>query len=189
MPLPTVTDAKGYLRVDLPNEDPLFTILLARAKAGIETLLGYAMTAVALTHVDYDRRYPSNELQLPGPFLATGPAPVVTDVNGTVVDPTTYSLDFRQGKIRSKYGGPIFSIGPYSVLATIGLSAHPDYDARLETVASSAILDFVAHLYENRNPMIGDDLGQGINSATPAVPPRIISDLMVLPCTRGLLVV
>jgi uncharacterized phiE125 gp8 family phage protein len=187
MPLPTVTDAKAYLRVDLPTEDPQFTLLLARAKASIEGLLGYGITAAAVTFVAFGRRFSSNELQLPGPFAAS-PAPVVTDVDGVIVDPATYVLDSQAGKIRAKYDDYIFTSSQYTVVATIGLSAHPDYDARLEAVASSAILDLVAHLYENRFPGMSAEGGGGVSLTPDAIPARIISDLMALPCTRGLLV-
>jgi hypothetical protein len=182
MALPTVQDARNYLRVDWTTEDPLFTSLLARARGSIEALLGYSMTAVPVTYVDYGREAAS-EIQLPGPFLTAGPAPVVTDVNGTVVDATTYILDNRIGKIRSRFGGSIFSAGPYTVVATIGLSAHPDY-AQLEAVATTAILDLVAHLYEQRNP----SEGLLVETANVAIPPRIMGDLLLLPCTRGLVV-
>lgn len=180
MALPTLQDAKDYLRVDLETEDALLTALLARARATVETYLGYPLIAVPYTYVSYSRRIADTEIQLPGPFLATGPTPVFTDVNGVTVDASTYILDGRAGRIRAIYGG-LFAASPYTVVATIGLSAHPDYATRLEALASTSILDLVSHWYENRNPMIGDDIGQGVNSTTPAIPQRILSDIMMLP--------
>ena len=183
MALPTVTDAKNYLRVEWTTEDPLFTSLLAQAQGSIETMIGYALVAVPISYIDDYSRDAAQEIQLPGPFLTTGPAPVVTDVNGIVVDPTTYLLDNRSGKIRAKFSGWIFNAGPYTTVATIGLSAHPDYAARLEAVVSTAILDLVAHLYEQRNP----SEGLLVETVNVAIPPRIMSDILLLPCTRGLL--
>ena len=195
MALPTLQDAKDLLRVDLTTEDALITTLLGRAKGSIETLLGYALTAAQVTYVDFSRDYVSTEIQLPGPF-ALNPAPVVTDLEGVVVVATTYLLDNRNGKIRAKYapgqgyGYPsgLFRACPYTVVATIGLSAHPDYAASLEAVASSAILNLVAHLYENRNPAMLSEGVAGVTLTPDAIPPRILSDLMALPCTSGLLV-
>lgn len=181
MALPTVQDAKSYLRVEWATEDPLFTSLLARAQGSIEAVLGYAMTAVAVTWADYGRDYVSSWIQLPGPF-ALSPAPVVTDVDGTVVDATSYALDQRSGKIRAKYNDGLFTSSQYTVVATIGLSAHPDY-AALEAVATTAILDLVAHLYEQRNP----SEGLLVETVNVAIPPRIMSDIMLLPCTRRLI--
>lgn len=194
MALPTLQDAKDYLRIVTSDEDSSLTSLLARCKATIETRIGYPMTAYSITYTEYTNyygypgyRYSGNEIQLPGPY-ALSPAPVITDGNGVAIDTTTYLLDNRSGKIRSKWGGRIFVSGPYTITATVGLSAHPDYAVRLEAVASSAILDFVAHLYENRNPMIADEQGAGVGADSPAIPPRILGDLMALPCTRGLIV-
>lgn len=201
MALPTPLDAKLYCRIETADEDVLVSQLLARAKATVEWYIGYPMTAVATTYVNTDvslpgfstapYRYSVAELQLPGPFLLTAPAPIVTDVNGTVVDPTTYVLDNREGRIRSKDGSAIFGSLPYTVVATIGLSAHPDYAARLEAVASIAILDLVAHLYQNRNPAViseSDEGGSSQSLSPDAIPPRIRQDLWMLPCTRGLIV-
>ena len=73
-----------------------------------------------------------------------------------------------------------------TVFVTIGLSAHPDYATRLEAVASTAILDLVSHLYENRQP-VGASEGLLAETVNVAIPPRIQSDLMLLPCARGLI--
>lgn len=178
MALPTLQDAKDFLRVVATDEDALVTAFLARAKAKIETLLGYPMTAAARTIVFYGREYSDDVIQLPGPFLATGPAPVFTDTGGVVVEATSYVLDVRAGKIRASFGG-YFGPGPYTVVATIGLTAHPDYAGSLEAVASTAILDLVAHYYENRNPSLSSESGE--SHQPDAIPPRIVSDLMLLP--------
>ena len=187
MGLPTVTDAKAYCRIETADEDIIVSQLLARAKAAVETFMGYPLTAAAQTYVTYGDRFASSELQLPGPFLSS-PTPTVTDVNGTVVDTTTYVLDNRSGKIRSKFGDVIFGSVPYTIVATVGLSAHPDYSSRFEAVASTAILDLVAHWYQNRDPNVssGQDEGggsfgmSGIGHVDP-IPPRVIQSLLLLP--------
>jgi len=186
MPLPTVADAKGYLRKETDDEDVLIGQLLARARTKLEGLIGYAFTAVQRTYVDYNGPNASI-LQLPGPF-ALSPAPVVTDVNGVTISSTTYLLDQVGGKIRGK-SGMTLGAWPLTVVATIGLSAHPDYAAKYETFASLLILDLVAHYYQNRNPAVisQSDEGGASESLTPdSIPPRIVQDILTLPCTVGL---
>lgn len=177
MALPTLQDAKDYLRIDTTAEDGLVTALLARAKASIETWLGYPIIAASRTVVTYDRLTSDTWISLPGPF-ASSPTPVFTDTGGVTVDTSSYVLDGRSGKVRASYNGH-FGPGPYTVTATIGLSAHPDYAIRLESIASTAILDLVSHYYENRNPAITADSGSTFSFD--GIPPRIQSDLMLLP--------
>lgn len=191
MALPTLQDAKDYLRIDTTDEDALLTALLARSKSAIEVLIGYGMAASSVTFTDYGRVTASPWIQLPGPF-ALSPAPVVTDVDGAVVDATTYTLDQRAGKIRAKYNGngissragAIFCSSQYTVVATIGLSAHPDYAIRLESVASSAILDLTAHYYENRYPGISAEGNGGVSLNPDALPQRIQEAVISLPCVQ-----
>lgn len=183
MALPTFADAKRHLRIEHADEDQYVTQLVAYAKAVIERAIGYPFVAVEQTFTDYAERY-AEFLQLPGPFALATP-PVVTDVNGGVIDSSMYILDARGGKIRAPRGSSLASGRPYTVVATIGLSAHPDA-ATLEAVASAAILDLVSHLYQNRNPAIeseSDEGGGSVSLSPEAIPPRIWQSLMLLPCT------
>lgn len=190
--LPTLQDAKQLLRIEHADEDTLVQQLLSRAKADIETFLGYALTAVQTTHVDYTERdnYGVQPvLTMPGPFKTAAPAPVVTDVNGSTVDAANYYLDDRGLKIRAKPGYS-FPARPYTIVATIGLSAHPDYAARYELVAATAILDLVAHRYWNRNPGVRTETDEGGGSKAyrdEAIPPEIINQIMMLPGASGML--
>lgn len=194
MPLPTFADAKLYLRIEDSDEDQLVTQLVARAKAQIETFIGYPFTAVEKTFVEYRAgcALGGDFIQLPGPF-ALSPAPAVTDPSGGVIDTTSYVLDPAAGKIRAKDRG-YFGSRPITVVATIGLSAHPDYASRLEAVASIAIIDLVADLYQNRNPNVSSSQDEGGGSFAmsgighvDSIPPRVMQSIMILPCTAGLL--
>lgn len=195
MPLPTVADAKAYLRIDadIADEDTLVLKLLTRSQGDIERFLGYALTAVARTHVNYSERDNYGvqpELTLPGPFETTTPVPVVTDRDGTTVDATTYYLDDRGLRLLAK-AGYSFPTRPYTIVATIGLSAHPDYTAILEAVASEAILEFVAYRYHNRNPAIvqeSDEGGGARTLSTSPIPPRVLQSLLMLPGAEALLI-
>lgn len=186
MPLPVVSDCKSFLGIEDSGSDTLLTSLLARAIAAIETKLGYPLTAASRAYVDYEERdnYGVQPvLGLPGPFAAD---PAVVDVNGTAVSATTYDQDRRGGRILAKIGYS-FPTRPYTITATIGLSAHPDYAARLEAAISAAIVDLVAHYYLNRNPSAQSesDEGGGAKSVlADEIPPRIMSVLWDMPCQR-----
>lgn len=193
MALPTTNDAKSYLRIETADEDTLVGQLLARALASIEGFLGYAMTAVERVHVDYDERDNYGvqpRLHLPGPFKTEDPAPVVENADGDVVDAANYYLDPRNLRILARPYAR-FRNRPYSITATIGLSAHPDYASRYEAIATIAILDLVSHLYFIRNPAIvsESDEGGGTRTLTPdEIPPRIRADLMQLPGAAGMVI-
>lgn len=190
MALPTIDDANKYLRIEHADEDVLVTQFLARAKGTIETFIGYPLTAAALTHIDYaeyDNYGVRPQLQLPGPFKTSSPAPVVTDRDGATVDASTYDLDPRGCRILAKLGYD-FCVRPYSIAATIGLSAHPDYASRLEPVVSVAILEFVAHWYLHRDPSMssetdesGATIGMGGIGAQEPLPGRIAQQIRLLP--------
>lgn len=191
MALATITDAKAYLRINGTAEDTVLTFLLARAKASIERTLGYALTAGSRTHIDYDERNNDVEpsvLRLPGPFAVSGSAPVVTARDGEEIDAESYYLDPRAGLLRGK-DGYRFCARPYTIVATIGLSAHPDYAAILESIANGAILDLVAHLHLRRDPSVAaetDEGGralsmEGLTEGQPPLPRRVREALTLLP--------
>lgn len=191
MPLPTVADAKSYLRIEHADEDVLVGKLLARAQAAIEAFLCYPFVAAERTFVEYGPGYRPDFIQLPGPF-ALSPAPVVTGPTGSVIASTSYVLDQRGGKIRANTGG-FFGTRPITVVATIGLSAHPDYAVKYEALAGMAVLDLVAHKYQNRNPGIASESDEGGGSVNMGgigsqdmIPPPIVQDILLLPCTVGL---
>jgi hypothetical protein len=188
--LPTKDDAKAYLRLEHDDEDTVVLRLLAGAKADIENILGYALTAVARTHIDYDEgdTYGHvSQLALPGPFKTSSPAPVVTDRDGATVDAASYYLDDRGLRLLARPGFA-FRHRPYSIVATVGLSAHPDYSSRLEAIASTAILELVAHRHLNRNPGMssetdegGGAIGMGGIGAQEPIPGRIMNLILSLP--------
>lgn len=186
MPLPTRDDCKEFLRVEVDDEDSLIARLLASAKARVEGAMGYPMAAAAQSVQDLKRTaswIPTDELELGGPFKTAGPAPIVTDRDGSVVDASCYTLDPKRGKIVAKYWYS-FALGPYTITADIGLSAHPDYASQLEAIASSAILQMTAHLYLNRNPGVAnemDEVGGAVSYRVDGIPPAVMQDLMLLP--------
>lgn len=168
MPLPTLTNAKNYLRIQTGAEDVVLTALLARAQAMVETFIGVRLVAATETMTDWTtdsgRAYGApSRLQLPRyPFAITAPVPTVTDTNAATVDPTTYVLDGRTGQIRGT-PGITFANGPYAITASVGWSTHPDYVNQYEALAGAAILDIVADLYQRRNPGAASEAEQGVS--------------------------
>jgi uncharacterized phiE125 gp8 family phage protein len=178
MSLPTLADAKTYLRIQTTAEDAAVTGLLARALAIVETSIGVRLVAAIETVTDWTtdavRAWSApTRLQLPRYPVALTPAPVVVDTNGTTVDAATYVVDGRIGQIRAK-PGTVFNNGPYAITATIGWSTHPDYATRLEALAAAAILDVVADLYQRRNPgaVAEYEGGAGATYGSAALPAR-----------------
>lgn len=156
MALPTLNDAKAVLRVQTKAEDALIGQFLTRAQAIVETYIGVPIIAVADTLTDWTtdavRAYGHvTRLYLPRYPVATTPAPVLTDVDGNVILASTYVVDPRSGAIRATAGNA-FDNGPFTIVATVGLSAHPNYTTTIESVVAQAILDLVADLYFRRNP-------------------------------------
>lgn len=195
MALATIGDCKNFVRKETTDEDAsFFTPQLARVKAAIERELGYLLTGAARTHVDYNERdnHGSNPvLTLPGPFKTSGPAPVVTDVDGSTVNSADYSLDTRGMMLRAK-AGVSFTNRPYTIVATIGLDQHPDYSANLESIVNQAIVEFVAYLYKNRTPGVSsfsEEGGGAVVYEGNGIPTRIPAGVMewidLLPGRRG----
>lgn len=193
MALPTTEDIKLYLRDEHAEDDVLLEQMRLRAIADIEGLIGYALVAVSRTHVDYaecDNYGVQPRITMPGPFKTSGPAPIVTDREGTTIAASQYYLDGRGMRILAK-AGYSFPTRPYTVVADVGLSAHPDYPTSLEAVASTAIIEIVAHRYLNRNPATAQESNEGGGSKylgveAPHIPARIVQNLLLLPLPRGM---
>jgi hypothetical protein len=156
MALPTVADLKAYCRIETTAEDALLTALLARAVFLWESLCGgLPITARTFEYVDD----PLDGYPGPAPdvrradtlLLPTRPVAVtsVEDLDGTVVDPSTYRVYPSRGRI-SAVAGEEFIRGPYTITYQAGLSLYPDYATAIEPVVSSAILDLAADLYWRR---------------------------------------
>lgn len=187
MALPTSTDCKSYLGIEDSSHDTLIGNLLTRAKAFVESHIGYPLTAASRTMTlyeggDVNQWTPRDSIVLPGP-IATSPAPTLTDADGDTVPTTEYTVDSRFGMLRSAIDHT-FASGPYTLVGTIGLSAHPDYSSRHEPLVSQGIIEIVAHWFQNRNPAASSESDEGGNSVAireGAIPLRILETLDRLP--------
>lgn len=148
MALPTVNDLKGYLRIETSAEDTLLGALLARARAQVEVWLDVPITATNVVTID---RATAISGMVPTSLVCNQrPANVVsvTDTNGVAV--TDYTVNAASGVIYASEGGS-FPYGPYTIVASTGLSLRGDY-ARIEPALSQCILDLAADLYQKRTP-------------------------------------
>lgn len=183
MTLPTLADAKAALRIQTTAEDAVIADLLLDAQAAVETYLGVRIAAASDVMTDRTDRNGRaygrvQQLMCERYPVAASPAPVVTDVNGATVDPTTYTVDGRRGFLIGN-AGVTFDAGPYTITATVGVSAHPDYTARLERLVRRAILDLVSDLYQRRNPgaRMEGEAGVTVQYGPEIIPPRTLAYL------------
>lgn len=157
MALPTLADCKSYLRVENTAEDALITQLLARAIALSQRRVGCPFAAVAKTVIDraetevFYSSGPTSLITPLTPFDASAGL-TITDADGTALTLSGLLIDGQTGIIRYKDGVSHFENGPYTIVANVGLSTLPNYSTEIEPVISSAIVDFVADLYQRRSP-------------------------------------
>lgn len=167
MALPNLTDLKNYLRIETNREDSVVTDILTSATAWAEALLGKPITAIQKTFTvkgatdSYGRSY----FYLPVyPLLtSTGNEAVVTDVDSTTVDSSTYAVDGISGRFLANTGES-FSHAPYKVVAKVGFSAHPEYSTIIEPQIRALIIGLASIIYHQRNPnATSDSSGGGVS--------------------------
>jgi len=178
MTLPVTADLKSYLRIETSDEDALCASLLVRAQAMVETYIGRPLVAVtdlttvddAITHELYGR-----VTTLQTDLWPIDPAAVsIVDGDGLAVDPATYRIVASRGQIVG-LPGTSFVHGPFTITYTAGLSLDPFYATRIEPLASAAILDVAADLYQRRNPAATQEAaGGGVSTSynVTAIPER-----------------
>ncbi len=156
MSLPTVSDCKSYLKIEHTAEDTLLGQLLARALMLSQRRVGCAFVAVAKTMIDRaqtDVFYSAGPTSLIVPSTPFDPSAglTITDADGTALTLDDLTIDGETGLIRYA-DGSAFENGPYTIAANVGLSTLPNYADEIEALVSSAIIDFVADLYQRRSP-------------------------------------
>lgn len=181
---------KSYLRIENTAENDLLDELVEQATSQAESLLGQPLLSEERTFVDvvpaYDP-YGRHSLMLPVWPVASTPAPVTTDFNGTVINSSTYTLD-SLGRLVAN-AGSTWSASPFSVVATVGLENHPSYLTRIEPQLRSLILGLAAVLYHQRNPNASSDSSGGGVSVSYAnneygLPPHLYQIVMRLRLPR-----
>lgn len=186
MALPDLADLKRYVRKQTTDEDTLLAAILAQAKAMAAAFVRRPIIAEERTFVmvrPSDSPYRSiGTVHLPVYPIADESsdvsAIVITDDEGDelVVD-TDYRVDLRTGRISGIDSA--FTVWPYTIVATVGLSAHPDYEDLIEPVISAAILDIAADLYQRRNPAAtNESTGGGVSTSYAGGIPERVKDML-----------
>lgn len=177
MALPTWVDLKIYIKAQTNAEDGsptdgpvgtgngLLAMIMAESQAMVERYIGRYLAATDKTYVDRlgAKRAYFIPTRLQVPMTPVDPDSVsITDKNGLVVDPTTYTVDGLLGQVIANedisFGAP-----PYTIACTVGLATHPDYP-NIEPIVRAAILDIAANLYQSRNPAsVTEAAGGGVS--------------------------
>lgn len=174
MALPTLADAKNYLRIQSTAEDAMLTTWLAMAVAAVTVELGRPITTV--TAQEWEDRVENNamfksvtHLVIPpenSPFDPTTLA--IEDTDAVTLSSTTdyyAAVSGLEGVIRAR-PGITFANGPYTLTANVGLATRSDYTTVVEPVLSMAILDTVADWYQRRNPnATSESTGGGVSTS------------------------
>jgi hypothetical protein len=186
MALPDLAALKRYVKKQTSEEDTLLASILLQAKAMAAAFVRRPIIAEERTFVlDHPSQYPTRSvglLHLPIYPVAEESsdvtALVITDNDGDelVVD-TDYRLDLRTGRITGINFA--FGVWPYTVVATVGLSAYPEYEDQIEPVISAAILDIAADLYQRRNPAAtNESTGGGVSTSYAGGIPERVKDML-----------
>lgn len=167
MALLTLQQLKDYLRKETTGEDTLLTELLAEAVAMAEAYLDRPITtrtAQVFTDLAIQGRTYEAPRQLRIPVTPVATVSVV-DVDGTAVDPATYTVDAWAGLLRAA-DGYSWSNGPYTITANVGLATDVSYTTNIEPAVNALIRDLAADLYQHRNPATtSENAGGGVSVA------------------------
>lgn len=199
MALPDADDLKSYLRIQTTAEDTLLAALVTAATGAVQAFVRRPLLAEARTFVI---EKPARALYGTVTMLHLPIYPVaaedsntaaaeITDSDGTIlVEGTDYRIDLRTGEIFGLSASAEFPYGnwPYTITASVGLSALDEYATAIEPVLFQAILDVAADLYQRRNPAAGSEsTGGGVSTSySGGLPPRVQDLLMPYRMVRAL---
>jgi hypothetical protein len=147
-----VRDIKRYLRIQTDEENPLLLGLINSGIALVEAWIGRPIEARPMTFTDsgvdmFDR--PLAKLRVP--VTPVSSLLSVVDDDGGAVDLTRLRVDTVTGLVAYK-DKSTFNNGPYTITASVGLSASPQYRFGASAAIQQAVVDIVADLYQRRNP-------------------------------------
>jgi hypothetical protein len=188
--LVSVQECMDYCRVQTDDEEALFTRWRASAYGSVQTFLRRPIIAEERTFRLHQGRtchtgaiilpiYPASPLTEDSDGYEVIPAAVLRDADDAIVPDTDYHFDERIA-VFTAVTGVTFSTYPYTVVATVGLSAHPDYATIIEPIINTAILDLVADKWANRNPnATNESEGGGVSTSYDQVgiPKRVRDEL------------
>ena len=179
MPLPTLAKLKGYLRIENTSQDEVLTDILSEAVAWAQSLIGIPITAEARTFYNVRPVFVGEGvgygLALPVYPVASA-ALAVTDVNGDAVAGANFRIDNALGWLVpiTTYS---FADDDHTIVATVGLSAHPRYATEKEPLVNALILGLASVLHHERNPNASSqsEAGASVSYRDEKLPPRLQS--------------
>lgn len=191
MTLVTTLQCRQYVRGQTSAEDAQIEIMRLGALGSVQSYLRRPITAELRTF-RLPRRdwcitdtlilpiYPvSLEVEADSDSAGAIAAVVLTDADDVVIEDTDYHFDERIG-VFTAVTGVTFANYPYTVVATVGLSAHADYETIIEPIINNAILDIVADKWNRRNPAASQESeggGVGTSYGPYGIPKRVIEQL------------
>ena len=191
-PLPTLDDLKIACHVELTDasQDGVIAALGAAAESIIQLKTYNSVGDTLYVEVDdTPRTQPMASFSPPTSLwfkhrcidVITTP-PVVTAMDGSTVDPTTYRVDPLVGVAYGNYG-IYFGFGPYTMTYHAGLIHHPQWTTLYRAIAAQAIRDITAWLFSQPNPGVKVvAAGGGVSeSYVDGLPGRICQLLSALP--------
>jgi hypothetical protein len=188
--LVSVQQCMDYCRVQSDAEEALFTTWRLGAIGTIQTFLRRPIVAEQRTFRLYQGPtchtgalilpiYPVSPEVEDSDGYTTIAAAVVTDADDEIIPDTDYHLEERIA-VFTAVTGVSFATFPYTVVAYVGLSAHPDYATIIEPIINTAILDLVADKWAHRNPnATNENEGGGVSTSYDQVgiPKRVRDEL------------
>lgn len=184
MALPSLNDFKEYARIQTGAEDYTISLLLKRAYASCEMFMGKPIARVSATYYDQAKteRWRESVTTLDMPMYPFDESTlVITDVDGTVVDPATYYVEPETFLVRGKKG-VLFARGPYQMTADIGLETSATYATREEPLLAQCILDVALMYYQQRSMNVTSESVSGTSVAyvNASLPERVKATLSQL---------
>jgi hypothetical protein len=153
MPLPSDDEIKAYLRVETDVEDDLIFAANNSAQAMVLQYLKVPLESTSRTFKGRrPRRGHREELteRLVIPVVPCATTAVITDLDGTVVDADTYTIDGRYGWVDAvRYEA--FDNPPYQIVVSVGWPHDEEYGAEVDPLLYQIILDIAVDIYRRRN--------------------------------------
>jgi uncharacterized phiE125 gp8 family phage protein len=164
----SVAEAKAHSRVDVADEDALFTSLILAARVFMERSLSLALITQSWSY--YLDHWPrSFTVALPLSPVQAVTAVTVHDVDGgaTVVDSESYAVDVLSQPARLVLQGGLPSVvtrrlNAFEIAFTAG---YGDTSADVPAPIRQALILLVAHWFEHREPVVLGALSQEVPAA------------------------
>ncbi|MEM6616625.1 MAG: phage head-tail connector protein [Pseudomonadota bacterium] len=162
----SLAEAKTHIRIDHEHEDLYIQALIVSVRVRFEATLNRALiTQTWALLLDDWPLYGLAEI-VPAPVQSISSVTVKTPNGTQTVAPTAYQLDGVSTPARLKFTGPLPTTdGSLNAITIEFLTGFGATAANLPADIRHAMLFTLAHWYEHRDPMYGDDVARAIPPA------------------------